>query len=136
MNVPKCKLTKDKIKQHAPRRGEAMVTDAAASGGMRVAIFKPGCRALCKCQAGMCDEADCDELGVFDDQDEQLCSFGPEFRAANEAATESAPISGLVIYKMPHSRQRTQDANERGVRAINRRNADFWAVRDPTEASQ
>ncbi len=127
MKVPKGKMTKDKIKQHVPRRGEPTTSDAAASA-MRVAVFRPGCRALCKCQAGMCDEADCNELGVFDDQDEQLCSFGPEFRAANEAATEAAPIGGLVIYKIPGARQNTQDTNVRAVQEINRRNAEFWSV--------
>ena len=76
----------------------------------------------------MCDEADCNELGVFDDQDEQLCSFGPEFRAANEAATEAVLIGGLVIYKIPGARQNTQDTNVRAVQEINRRNAEFWAV--------
>jgi hypothetical protein len=127
MKVPKCKLTKNKITQHKPRRGEPGVTNDAAQA-MRIAIFKPGCRAMCKCAAGLCSEEDCNEMGIFDANDEQLCSFGPEFRAADEPATATMPVGGLVVYRIPNARQNTQDANVQAVRELNRRHREFWAV--------
>ncbi len=131
MKVPRYKVkeSKDKIRQHALRRGEPMTTDAAASA-MRIAVFRPGCRALCKCQAGMCPPEECDEMGIFSEEDEQLCSFGPEFRAANEPATEANLVGGLVVYRIKGARQNTQDQNVLAIRDLNRRHREFWAVQE------
>jgi hypothetical protein len=110
----------------AGRRGEPAAEDATVCA-IRVAIFKPGCWALCKCQAGMCGAADCDGMGIFDAEDNQLCSFGPEFRAVHEPVTEVWPIGGLVVYKIPNAQRQTQDANLRAVNELlNRKNATFW----------
>ena len=39
-------------------------------------------------------------MGIFSEEDEQLCSFGPEFRAANEPATVSESCRRLS--RLPH----------------------------------
>jgi hypothetical protein len=84
-------------------RNLAVVTDAAANGPLRAALFAPGTRAICKCAAGECAREDCDALYIVDSNDARIAAFyGADFRAANETTS-----GGLSVYRMP---ARTNDA--------------------------
>jgi hypothetical protein len=97
----KCRSGRAKIDIH-PSPNPA-VTDAAANGPLRAALFPSGSRAICKCSAGECARGACDALYILDDNDVRIAGFyGADFRAANE--TDSG---GLSVYRMP---ARTNDA--------------------------
>lgn len=127
--MKRCTMTKHKITQHDLRRGEPTTTDAAANA-MRVALFRPGYSAACKCSTGACSEQDCDELGIFDENNKHVFSaHGRDYRAANEPSTENK-AGGLVVYKMPGA---TRDEDRLlqlrdALVELNRKNAEFWAT--------
>jgi len=101
---------------------------AAATGPLKVAAFKPGSRAQCKCAAGECKESECDALYVMDEAGNRLATFhGAGWRALSDASNP------LVVYRMPGSA--TQDAGKRLTLAgLNEINRAFYA-RPETEQS-
>jgi hypothetical protein len=80
----------------------------AAAGPLKTAAFKPGTRAQCKCAAGECSEAQCDELRIMDADNNKLATFhGKGWQAHSDAKNP------LVVYRMPGSA--TQDARRHKV---------------------
>jgi hypothetical protein len=109
------------------RKGEGQTSDAAAFQ-KRIALFGHDATAACKCSLveGM-DSRDCDELGVFDRDNEHIATFhGREFRCTQEPPTEDRPIGGLVVYRVPGGEQGTRDRNIVWAAETNRRNSAYW----------
>jgi hypothetical protein len=80
-------------------------TPAAATGPLKIAAFKQGTRAQCRCAAGECKESECDALYVMDESGNRLATFhGKGWRALSN---ETDP---LTVYRMPGSA--TQDAGK------------------------
>jgi hypothetical protein len=130
--MKRCSTTKQRILQHALRRGEVQTSDtAAALPAVRVAIFGHDATSACKCSlVKNLDRQDCDEIGVFDKDNEHICTFhGREFRATTEPPTAEFPIGGLVIYRVPGGEEGTRDRNIVWAAETNRRHADFWGDR-------
>jgi hypothetical protein len=130
------KLRPGKLKIDIHRTRDAvMVSDAVANGPARTAIFRPGTRAICKCAAGECAPGDCDELWVYDvDNNKIACFYGNQFRATDETGSGGAP-SGLCVYRVPSTTgDKAIDDAVLGIQKrladINKANAEFWAVRE------
>jgi hypothetical protein len=93
----------------------------SAANALRVAAFKPGTRAQCKCAAGECSQDKCDALYVMDEAGNRLATFhGKGWRALSD---ESNP---LTVYRMPNSA--TQDASKAPLTlaGLNRINREFY----------
>jgi hypothetical protein len=127
--------SRNKIEVHRPR-GIVMTSDALANGALRVALFKPGTRAICKCAAGDCAPDQCDALYLIDSDDNHIATFhGSQFGAANETDSEGSGVSGLCVYRTP---QATRDDNRLlrlrdALVKMNEQNATFWADRSVGE---
>ena len=126
-----CK-SQQKIDTHHTRDAASL---QAANGPLRVALFRPGSRGVCKCQAedGV-DPADCDALYVMDSDGAHIATFhGSEFRAADEENSGGAGLSGLCVYKMPMPTRDKAECCRSMLTALNRRNAAFWQRRNAEE---
>jgi hypothetical protein len=133
--IDKCKLGDRKINTHT--HDEA--SPAAANGPLRTALFRPGTRAICKCAAGECAPADCDELYILDAADVHVATFhGTQYRATDETNSGGGGLSGLCVYRLPTT---TGDAATDAAAALirnrlaemNLANQAFWARRDAEE---
>lgn len=105
-------------REHATR-DQGQVSPAAAAGPLKIAAFRPGSRAQCKCSLGECSEAACDGLHVFDQAGTKVATFhGSNWRAYADASNP------LVIYQISNvSGSPTKDADEPLTHRINR---DFY----------
>lgn len=110
-----------------------------ANGPLRVAIFRPGTQAVCRCEAEGTDPAQCDALYVVDPDAGHFATFwGSEFRAAQTDATSAYP-GGLCIYRMPQSASATQDARGKDgsfAATLNDKHAAFWAAPKDSEPTE
>ena len=125
----RCRSQK-KINIHPTRDS---VTDAAANGPLRVALFRPGSKAQCACAAGECRAEVCDTLYVFDESGANVATFrGAHFRATDEQTSQG--VSGLCIYKVPvGTRDERHLPLSDALARMNQRNAEFWKRDDEPE---
>jgi hypothetical protein len=108
------------ITQHATKD---QASPAAAAGPLKIAAFRPGSRAQCRCSLGECSEAACDGLHVFDQGGTKLATFhGANWRAYSDASNP------LVIYQLPSGSSPTKDAGQKPLTLadLNRINREFY----------
>lgn len=107
----------------------------AANGPLRVALFRPGAKAICACRAGDCEPSECNALYVLAEDGDHVATFwGCAYRAMVQEPTSNG-TGGLCIYRMP---QTTGDAATDAAASLIRNrlaemsaaNAAFWARRD------
>lgn len=121
----RCTGGKRIVDVHATRDAVS-VSDGAATGSLKVAAFKPGTRAICRCQNGECAPAQCDQLYVLDGDDTRLATFhGAGWRAHSDANNP------LVVYRMAA----TQDARPAKITIadVDRWNREAYARPDTEE---
>jgi hypothetical protein len=131
--------TSPNVKVHPTR--DTIVSDAVASGPLRVAIFRPGAVAMCRCmwEEGLKPE-DCDALYVGAPSGDHIATFwGKGYRAISKEATANGP-GGLCVYRMPGAKasqseaptndSATQESMSDRLKELNRRNAEHWKRTD------
>jgi hypothetical protein len=118
--IARCNEGKKIIDTHPSR-------DAASPGAavsLKIAAFKPGTTAACKCASGACKPSECDELWISDEQGTKIaCFYGRDWRAVSDA-------SGLLtVFRMPAGT--TQDASKRLMLSeLNQIHREFYARPD------
>ena len=67
----RCK-PKKKVTTHRTRDDASA---GAANGPLRAALFRPGCTAVCECEARGSDPEECNALYIYDEGGEHVATF-------------------------------------------------------------
>jgi len=104
-----------------PTRDAAMSDGAATQ--LQVAMFRPGSKAICRCQSGECAPPECDALYVTDAAGNRGCTFhGKQYRAMEKD-------DGLCVYKL--SPQQAHDSRPKiTIADVDRMNREMYARPD------
>lgn len=107
---------------HCYRTRDGITVSDAAANALEVARFRPGSKAICRCQAEE-DCMNCDALYIMDSGGNHGATFhGPNYRAKAEDDGE------LCIYKAAGATHDNVMPHCRRLSGVNERNARFWQV--------